>query len=75
MIGALAGVGGYLAGIGVTKALLPLFTEGHGPGGLSFEPMMAGAAIAASIILGIAASLYPALTASRLDPNEALRAM
>jgi len=75
IVGALAGAGGYLAGIGATKALLPLFTEGHGPGGLSFEPMMAGAAIAASIILGIAASLYPALTASRLDPNEALRAM
>jgi putative ABC transport system permease protein len=75
IIGALAGVGGYLAGIGVTKALLPLFTEGHGPGGLSFEPMMAGGAFVASIILGIAASLYPALMASRLDPNEALRAL
>jgi putative ABC transport system permease protein len=37
--------------------------------------MMAGGAVVASIILGIAASLYPALMASRLDPNEALRAL
>jgi putative ABC transport system permease protein len=75
IVGALAGAGGYLGGIGAMRALLPLFTEGHGPGGLSFEPMMAGGAFVASIILGIAASLYPALMASRLDPNEALRAL
>jgi ABC-type antimicrobial peptide transport system permease subunit len=36
---------------------------------------MAGAAFLASIMLGIGASLYPALMASRLDPNEALRAL
>jgi putative ABC transport system permease protein len=75
IVGGLAGIGGYLAGIGATKVLLPLFTEGHGQGGLSFEPMMAGGAFIASIILGIGASLYPALMASRLDPNEALRAL
>ena len=37
--------------------------------------MMAGSAFLASILLGITASLYPALMASRLDPNDALRAM
>jgi ABC-type antimicrobial peptide transport system permease subunit len=36
---------------------------------------MAGFAFLASIVLGIAASLYPALMAARLDPNEALRAL
>jgi putative ABC transport system permease protein len=75
IVGALAGIGGYLAGIGATRVVLPLFTEGHGQGGFSFEPMMAGGAFIASIILGITASLYPALMASRLDPNEALRAL
>ena len=75
IVGALAGAGGYLVGIGATRALLPLFTEGHGQGAFSFEPMMAGGAFIFSIILGIAASLYPALMASRLDPNEALRAL
>jgi putative ABC transport system permease protein len=75
IVGALAGIGGYLAGIGATRALLPLFTEGHGQGGFIFEPMMAGGAFLVSIVLGILASLYPALMASRLDPNEALRAL
>jgi putative ABC transport system permease protein len=75
IVGALAGIGGYLAGIGATRALLPLFTEGHSQGGFTFEPMMAGGAFLVSILLGILASLYPALMASRLDPNEALRAL
>jgi len=75
MVGALAGIIGYFAGIGATKAILPLFTEGQGHGGISLDPMMAGGAFISSIILGIAASLYPALMASRLDPNEALRAL
>ena len=75
MVGALAGVAGYFAGIGATRVLLPLFTEGHGYGGISLDPIMAGGAFIVSITLGIAASLYPALMASRLDPNEALRAL
>ena len=75
MVGALAGIAGYFAGVGATRVLLPLFTEGHGHGGISLDPMMAGGAFIASIILAIAASLYPALMASRLDPNEALRAL
>jgi putative ABC transport system permease protein len=75
IVGALAGIGGYLAGIGATRVLLPLFTDGHGQGGFPFEPMMAGGAFVVAIILGITASLYPALMASRLDPNEALRAL
>ena len=75
MIAAAAGIVGYFAGLGATRALLPLFTEGHGHGAVSFDPVMAGSAFLASIILGITASLYPALMASRLDPNEALRAL
>ncbi len=75
ILGALAGVAGYFAGVGATRALLPLFTEGHGPGGITLDPIMGGGAFLASILLGIAASLYPALMASRLDPNEALRAL
>ena len=75
IIAAVAGVAGYFAGLGATRALLPLFTEGHGHGAVSFDPLMAGSAFLASIILGLSASLYPALMASRLDPNEALRAL
>ena len=75
IVAAVAGIVGYFAGLGATRVLLPLFTEGHGHGAISLDPVMAGAAFLASIILGIGASLYPALMASRLDPNEALRAL
>jgi putative ABC transport system permease protein len=75
IVAAVAGIAGYFAGLGATRALLPLFTEGHGHRAISLDPVMAGAAFIASIILGIGASLYPALMASRLDPNEALRAL
>jgi putative ABC transport system permease protein len=73
MVAAVAGIVGYVAGAGATGLLLPLFTQGHGA--VSFDPIMALAALLASIMLGIVASLYPALTAARLDPNEALRAL
>jgi len=75
IVAAVAGIAGYFAGVGATALLLPLFTQGQGHGAVSLDPVMAAAAFLASIILGIAASLYPALMASRLDPNEALRAL
>lgn len=75
MVAAVAGIAGYFAGVGATGLLLPLFTQGQGHEAISLDPVMAGAAFLASILLGIAASLYPALMASRLDPNEALRAL
>jgi putative ABC transport system permease protein len=75
IMAAVAGIAGYFVGLGATRLLLPLFTEGHGHAAISLDPVMAGAAFLASIMLGIGASLYPALMASRLDPNEALRAL
>jgi putative ABC transport system permease protein len=75
IIAAAAGIAGYFTGVGATKVLLPLFSEGSGHGVISFDPVLAGSALIASIILGLSASVYPALMASRLDPNEALRAL
>ena len=75
IVAAVAGIAGYFAGVGATRLLLPLFAEGKSHGAIALDPVMAGAAFLASIILGIAASLYPALMAAQLDPNEALRAL
>ena len=74
IIAGFAGVLGYLLGFSATKMLIPLFTEGHGAH-VSFDPLIAVGAFVLSLIVGLAASIYPAFAASRLDPNEALRAL
>jgi putative ABC transport system permease protein len=76
VVSALAGVLGYFVGWGATKAVLPFFAEGHGHGiAVPIDPLLAGGAFALAILLGLLASLYPALLAARMDPNEALRAL
>lgn len=74
IISGLAGILGYGVGFGATKLLIPFFTEGHGAH-VPFDPVLAAGALALSLLVGLAASTYPALAASRLDPNEALRAL
>jgi len=74
MVSALAGILGYGIGFAATRLLIPLFTEGHGAH-VPFDPVLAAGAFLLSLLVGLAASSYPALAASRLDPNEALRAL
>ncbi len=74
IVSALAGAAGYWLGLGATRAALPFFTESHNTP-LGFDPLLAGAALILSMILGLAAAAYPALLAARMDPNEALRAI
>ncbi len=68
-----AGVVGYLAGIGITRILLEFLTDhiAH----FSLDPVVAVGAVFLAILVGLAASLYPAATASRMDPSEALRTL
>jgi putative ABC transport system permease protein len=69
----LAGVLGYLAGMGVSYALLPLLA-GDGVT-VTWAPALAGGAVGLAVAIGAVASLYPALRASRMDPTVALRAL
>lgn len=71
---ALAGVLGYLAGMALSYALLPLFAEGAGVS-ISWAPALAAGALLLALLIGSLGSLYPALHASRLDPTVALRAI
>jgi putative ABC transport system permease protein len=74
ILSALAGLAGYLTGLGAARLALPFFTEGHGAS-VSLDPILAGGAFLLAMVLGLAASIYPALLAARMDPNEALRAL
>ncbi|HEY3271260.1 MAG TPA: FtsX-like permease family protein [Geothrix sp.] len=69
----LAGVLGYLSGMGATRLLLPWLAQGHPH--LVWSPVLAGGSMLMAVLVGAAASFYPALHASRLDPTEALRAI
>lgn len=72
VISALAGLTGYLVGIGITKIFIPFFTESVGVK-VPFDPELAGGVLILAVILGLASSVYPAILAGNLDPNEALR--
>jgi len=68
----LAGVMGYLAGMGTTYVVLPLVAHSAA---VTWEPFLGPAALALAVVIGALASLYPALRAGKLDPTEALRAL
>ena len=74
VVGFLAGVLGYLAGLGVSRLTLPFFLPGQGIA-IPWDIGVALGATGLSILLGLAASVYPALRAAWLDPAESLRAI
>jgi len=69
-----AGVLGYLVGMGASYALLPIFADGPGVD-VTWRPVVAAGAVLLGLAIGSLASLYPALHASRLDPTVALRSL
>jgi putative ABC transport system permease protein len=69
-----AGVAGYLLGMGMSYALLPFL--GHGTDvRVAWAPWLGVGAVMLALLVGSAASVYPAMHASRLDPTDALRAI
>ncbi len=73
IVSMMAGVVGYLVGMGVTRILVSFLTEKHTS--FTFDPLVAVGALFLAVVVGMAASLYPAAAASRMDPSEALRTL
>lgn len=69
----LAGILGYLAGMGATRLLLPYLATDHPH--LIWDLRLAAGAVLLALLVGAAAALYPALHASRMDPTEAFRSL
>jgi putative ABC transport system permease protein len=67
------GIAGWLLGMAVAVLLTPRL--GGVTTSVVWDPRLALAAIIGSVLVGLLASLYPALYASQLDPSTALRSL
>ena len=74
IVSGLAGVLGYLVGIGATQVGLKVFSGASAPKVAVNVEMIVGAVLLA-VVVGLVASAYPAVMAARLDPNQALRSL
>jgi putative ABC transport system permease protein len=73
VVSLLAGLLGFLVGMGATEMIIPFMAEHHV--NVPWSPLLGGSAMILALLIGCVASFYPALQASRLDPTEALRAL
>ena len=69
-----AGLIGYLAGTGATFIAVRFFS-GLDNASVALDPVLCGGAILLAMVVGLMASVYPAIMAARLDPNTALRSL
>jgi len=70
----ISGITGYALGVlGTVAACQIFFTDQQVV--FHWDPMLAAAAVGIALLMGLGASAYPARMASRMDPNDALRAL
>jgi putative ABC transport system permease protein len=74
LVSLLAGFLGYAVGMGGAKLALPFMAESK-DAYLIWDGVVAFGSVGLALTLGLLASLYPALHASKMDPTEALRAL
>jgi putative ABC transport system permease protein len=67
-----AGVLGWLFGLGVATVSIPMFAEGES-GAVAINLFLAAGAVGMAVLTGLLSSIYPAMKAVRMAPNEALR--
>jgi putative ABC transport system permease protein len=74
IVGLMAGVMGYILGLGASQIIGPIITGTKG-GKWFIDPFLAMGAIFLSALIGVVSSAYPAIHASKMDPTVALRAL
>jgi putative ABC transport system permease protein len=74
ILSGIAGLFGYLLGLGATKIIIRFFSE-NSTAELSLNAGIAIGAILLALVMGTASSIYPARLAAGLDPGEALRSL
>jgi len=67
------GLLGWLGGMVAVTLLAPVFAQVDAP--VVWNPWLALGSIGAAVLVGLLASLYPAIRAARLDPCTALRSL
>lgn len=74
IVSLIAGLLGFFIGVMGASAGLRVLGNGHS-GWLSPDPVLAVAAVVTAVVIGLAAGAYPAIMASRMDPNDALKTL
>ncbi|OGL40797.1 MAG: ABC transporter permease [Candidatus Schekmanbacteria bacterium RIFCSPHIGHO2_02_FULL_38_11] len=74
IVSSLAGILGYVIGVGVSTLISSRMFPGI-EAGVSFNYLIALGSVLLSVFIGMLASLYPARRAANMDPSEALRAL
>ena len=74
IVSLLAGIIGYAIGIVSPRFVAPYLMSAYNLT-FAFDPLLAAGSIVASVVVGLLASIYPAVRAGRFDPVEALKTL